>query len=57
MTLMTGKVNISGVDIGVEVKKGILAMKRGEIGFTGDYGISLSKSTAALIGGTVREME
>ncbi|WP_158245012.1 hypothetical protein, partial [Bartonella bovis] len=34
----------------VEVKRGILAMKGGSIGFTGDYGISLTKSTAALIG-------
>ncbi|WP_158245013.1 hypothetical protein, partial [Bartonella bovis] len=34
----------------VEVKRGILAMKGGSIGFTGDYGISLTKSTAALMG-------
>ncbi|ENN91322.1 hypothetical protein BBbe_10200 [Bartonella bovis 91-4] len=44
------EVRISNVAMGVEAKGGILAMKGGSIGFMGDYGISLSKSTAVLIG-------
>ncbi|ENN90768.1 hypothetical protein BBbe_10430 [Bartonella bovis 91-4] len=49
-TLGMSGVNISNVSEGVEVTGGILAMKGGSIGFMGEYGISLSKSTAALIG-------
>nr|WP_102830778.1 hypothetical protein [Bartonella bovis] len=42
-------VTIKDVAIGVEVTGGILAMKGGSIGFMGEYGISLTKSTAALM--------
>ncbi|WP_158244999.1 hypothetical protein, partial [Bartonella bovis] len=42
------EVRISNVAMGVEVKGGILAMKGGSIGFTGDYGISLKEGGAAL---------
>ncbi|WP_425290193.1 hypothetical protein, partial [Bartonella bovis] len=42
------EVRISNVAMGVEVTGEILAMKGGEIGFTGDYGISLKEGGAAL---------
>ncbi|WP_158245003.1 hypothetical protein, partial [Bartonella bovis] len=44
------EVRISNVAMGVEVTGGILAMKGGEIGFTGDYGISLKEGGAAFLG-------
>ncbi|ENN91103.1 hypothetical protein BBbe_10230 [Bartonella bovis 91-4] len=48
------EVRISNVAMGVEVTKGILAMKGGSIGFMGEYGVSLTKSTAALMGITIK---
>ncbi|WP_158244998.1 hypothetical protein, partial [Bartonella bovis] len=45
------EVRISNVAMGVEATGGILAMKGGEIGFTGDYGISLNQGRAAFLGG------
>ncbi|WP_158245028.1 hypothetical protein, partial [Bartonella bovis] len=45
------EVRISNVAMGVEVTGEILAMKGGSIGFTGDYGISLSQGGFAFLGG------
>ncbi|WP_035464532.1 hypothetical protein [Bartonella bovis] len=50
-TLGMSGVNISNVAVGVEVTKGILAMKGGSIGFMGEYGVSLKEGGVAFLGG------
>ncbi|WP_204379491.1 hypothetical protein, partial [Bartonella bovis] len=48
------RTNIREVQKGMSVTNGGVQMLEGEIGFKGEYGISLTKSTAALMGVTIK---
>ncbi|WP_192812520.1 hypothetical protein [Bartonella bovis] len=47
--LMMDGVDISGVKTGVEVSEGNLVMHKGSIGFTGNYGVTMSRGTGFVI--------